>query len=127
MTGSRCLQVDTAFVGRLGVLPLAALGPNAALFNVVFFIGFSALGVVATNQISSAYGCGDHAAQGRALIIACAVSIILGAPPACSHVTSRCDVWPLQEDRRQCLRSAVKRGSILVHIRLACAQSINHN
>eukprot|EP00892_Ulva_mutabilis_P008551 jgi/Ulvmu1/6068/UM027_0046.1 len=70
--------VDTAFVGRLGVLPLAALGPNAALFNVVFFIGFSALGVVATNQISAAYGCGDHAAQGRGLIISCAVSFILG-------------------------------------------------
>lgn len=74
----RCMQVDTAFVGRLGVLPLAALGPNAALFNVVFFIGFSALGVVATNQISAAYGCGDRAAQGRGLIIASAVSIILG-------------------------------------------------
>ena len=28
------MQVDTAFVGRLGVLQLAALGPNGALFNV---------------------------------------------------------------------------------------------
>jgi hypothetical protein len=39
-------QVDTAFVGRLGLLQLAALGPNAALFNVLFFLGFTALGVV---------------------------------------------------------------------------------
>jgi hypothetical protein len=38
--------VDTAFVGRLGLLQLAALGPNAALFNVLFFLGFTALAVV---------------------------------------------------------------------------------
>jgi Na+-driven multidrug efflux pump len=26
--------IDTAFVSRCGVIPLAALGPNTALFNV---------------------------------------------------------------------------------------------
>jgi Na+-driven multidrug efflux pump len=66
-------------VGQLGVLPLAALGPNAALFNVVFFVGFSALGVVATNQISAAYGADDAAAAGRGLIISSIVSIVMGA------------------------------------------------
>lgn len=72
------MQVDTAFVGRLGVLQLAALGPNGALFNVVFFLGFSALGVVATNQISAAHGAGDRRAAGQSLILSCTVAFVLG-------------------------------------------------
>lgn len=72
------VQVDTAFVGRLGVLQLAALGPNGALFNVVFFLGFSALGVVATNQISAAHGASDQRAAGRSLILSSTVAFLLG-------------------------------------------------
>jgi Na+-driven multidrug efflux pump len=75
----RCWQVDTAFVGQLGVLPLASLGRNAALFNVVFFIGFAAVGVAATNLISAAHGAGNRAAAGRGLIISSVASAVLGA------------------------------------------------
>lgn len=42
--------IDTAFVSRCGVLSLAALGPNTALFNVIFFIGFMALAVGARSR-----------------------------------------------------------------------------
>jgi len=52
-------QVDTAFVGRLGLVPLASLGPNAALFNVVFFLCFTSLAVICVQSMASAHSRGD--------------------------------------------------------------------
>ncbi|CAG9467636.1 unnamed protein product [Pedinophyceae sp. YPF-701] len=70
--------VDTAFVGTLGVVQLAALGPNAALFNVVFFIAFMAMAVVTTDQIASANSRKDKVGIGRAVVTSLSVSLAVG-------------------------------------------------
>lgn len=57
-------QVDTAFVGRLGLVPLAALGPNAALFNVVFFLCFTSLAVICVQSMAGAHSKGDAGTGG---------------------------------------------------------------
>lgn len=75
------LQVDTAFVGRLGLVQLAALGPNAALYNVIFFLFFTALAVICTQAMASANSRGDAEGVGRGFVQALAattpVSLIL--------------------------------------------------
>jgi Na+-driven multidrug efflux pump len=64
--------VDTAFVGRLGLLPLAALGPNAALFNVIFFLCFTPLAVICTQNMAAANSKGDLEGVGRGFLQALA-------------------------------------------------------
>jgi hypothetical protein len=75
--------VDTAFVGRLGLLQLAALGPNAALFNVLFFLGFTALAVVATDQMASANSKGDKEGVGRGFFTALVATLVFGTSAMC--------------------------------------------
>lgn len=75
--------MDTAFVGRLGLLQLAALGPNAALFNVLFFLGFTALAVVATDQMASANSKGDREGVGRGFFTALVATLVFGTAAMC--------------------------------------------
>ena len=69
--------VDTAFVGRLGTTPLAALGINAALFNMAFFV-FTFLAYGATPLISHALARGDSEAAGRTAAQALLLALTLG-------------------------------------------------
>lgn len=65
--------VDTAFVGRLGEEPLAALGVVNGLLHLVFFV-FIALAYASTPLIAAAIGVGDRdraaALAGQAILIA---------------------------------------------------------
>ena len=56
--------VDTAFVGRLGRVELAALGVDAALFGMAFAICIS-LAYVTTPMVAQSLGRGDRAGAGR--------------------------------------------------------------
>jgi MATE family multidrug resistance protein len=56
--------VDTAFVGRLGAVPLASLGVAAAVFGIAFAVA-NFLPYGATPLIAAAAGTGDAAAAGR--------------------------------------------------------------
>lgn len=71
--------VDTAFVGRLGAAPLAALGVNTALFSLVFLV-FNFLAYGTTPMVSRALGGGDrpkaHQVVGHALFVAVAAGVV---------------------------------------------------
>ncbi len=71
--------VDTAFVGRLGAEPLAALGVVTGLFGFAFFI-FNALAYASTPLISRAVGSGDRQAAanyaGQALFVAALLGLV---------------------------------------------------
>ena len=69
--------VDTAFVGRLGAGPLAALGVVTALFGFAFFI-FTALAYASTPLIARAVGRGDPEAAGRLVAQAMFIALALG-------------------------------------------------
>ena len=56
--------VDTAFVGRLGRVELAALGVDAALFGMAFAI-CNSLAYVTTPMVAQSLGRGDRAGAGR--------------------------------------------------------------
>lgn len=68
--------VDTAFVGRLGTLPLAALGINTAIFTFAFVV-FNFLAYATTPRIAHALGRGARreaeAVSLHALVLALAV------------------------------------------------------
>jgi len=53
--------IDTAFVGRLGVKQLTALGPNAAIFQIIFqlfsFLSICTTGMVARHHAKASVGC----------------------------------------------------------------------
>lgn len=72
--------VDTAFVGRLGQEPLAALGVVTGLLNLAFFV-FIALAYASTPLIAAAVGAGhrDRAAvlAGQSILIA-ALLVVAG-------------------------------------------------
>jgi len=70
--------VDTAFVARLGTVHLASLGPNAALYNMIFFISFMAMAVVTTDQMASANSKGDVRGVGRAFFTSATTSLLVG-------------------------------------------------
>ena len=70
--------IDTAFVGQLGRVPLAALGVNASIFSMTFLI-FNFLAYGTTPRVGRAVGQGDRAAAGRAVIQALTVAIGAGA------------------------------------------------
>lgn len=69
--------VDTAFVGRLGALPLGALGVNASLFSLAFFV-FNFLAYGTTPLVGRAVGKGDIPAAGRVITQALILAIGLG-------------------------------------------------
>ena len=67
--------VDTAFVGRLGAIPLAALAIDTALFAFAFSI-FNFLAYATTPMVAQARGRGDIAGSG--LIVRRAIALALG-------------------------------------------------
>jgi MATE family multidrug resistance protein len=69
--------VDTIFVGRLGVVPLAALGVNAAIFALAF-VAFNVLEYGTTPLVARAGGRGDADAAGRTVIQALGVAALAG-------------------------------------------------
>lgn len=70
--------VDTAFVGRLGALPLAALGVNVAVFSFAFVL-FNFLAYGTTPVVARALGRGDRSAAGRTVTHAFVLAVGLGA------------------------------------------------
>lgn len=69
--------VDTIFVGRLGVVPLAALGINASIFSMAFVL-FNFLAYGTTPMVARAVGLGDREAAGRVVVQALVVAILAG-------------------------------------------------
>lgn len=69
--------MDTIFVGRLGEQALGALGVNAAIFSVAFFI-FNFLAYGTTPMISRALGDGDRSQAGRIAVQALFLALVLG-------------------------------------------------
>lgn len=73
--------VDTAFVARLGAVPLAALGVGAGALSSVFWI-FNFLGIATQTEVAQTSGRGDRAgassAASLALLIGAAISLLLG-------------------------------------------------
>ena len=70
--------VDTAFVGRLGAGPLAALGVNTALFSLVFVV-FNFLAYGTTPRIGRALGRGDPSGAGEVVVQALTLAVAAGA------------------------------------------------
>ena len=70
--------VDTAFVGRLGAGPLAALGITTALFGL-FFVVFNFLAYATTPRVAYALGRGDRQTAFRRASEALWLALILGA------------------------------------------------
>lgn len=71
-------MVDTAFVGRLGVTPLAALGVNASVFSLAFVV-FNFLAYGTTPMIARAVAGGDRERAGRLAVEAIALALLTGA------------------------------------------------
>ncbi|MCY4650626.1 MAG: MATE family efflux transporter [bacterium] len=69
--------VDTAFVGRLGRVELAALGVDAALFGMAFAI-CNALAFVTTPMVAQSLGRGDRVGAGRVASQAVFTAAVLG-------------------------------------------------
>jgi len=69
--------IDTAFVGQLGRVPLAALGVNASIFSMTFVI-FNFLAYGTTPRVGRAVGDGDRAAAGRAVVRALTLALLAG-------------------------------------------------
>ena len=69
--------VDTAFVGRLGVVPLAALGVNVAVFSLAFLV-FNFLAYGTTPMVARAVGAGDRERAGRLAVEALTLAVIAG-------------------------------------------------
>ena len=70
--------VDTAFVGRLGAVPLAALGVNISVFSLAFVV-FNFLAYGTTPMIGRAIGRGDREGAGRVVMQAFTLALIVGA------------------------------------------------
>jgi MATE family multidrug resistance protein len=70
--------VDTIFVGRLGVVPLAALGINASIFSMAFVL-FNFLAYGTTPMVARAMGRGDREAAGQVVVQALVVALLAGA------------------------------------------------
>jgi len=69
--------IDTAFVGRLGRVPLAALGVNVAVFSFAFIV-FNFLAYGTTPMVARALGRGDRAAAGRVVANAFVLAAVAG-------------------------------------------------
>lgn len=69
--------VDTVFVGRLGVVPLAALGVNTSVFALAFVV-FNFLAYATTPMVAREVGRGNREAAGRIVIHALSVAAAVG-------------------------------------------------
>lgn len=73
--------VDTAFVARLGAVPLAALGVGTGALSAVFWI-FNFLAIATQTEVAQTYGRGDRTGTQQALSLAlsigAAISLLLG-------------------------------------------------
>ncbi len=69
--------IDTAFVGRLGTVSLAALAINAAIFSVAF-MAFNFLAYGTTPLVARAWGRGDAASVARTITEALVLAVGLG-------------------------------------------------
>jgi len=70
-------MVDTAFVGRLGTIPLGALGVNAALFSLAFVV-FNFLAYGTTPRVARALGRGDREGAGEVAVHALVLAVGTG-------------------------------------------------
>ncbi|MFC1531167.1 MATE family efflux transporter [Gemmatimonadota bacterium] len=70
-------MVDTVFVGRLGVVPLAALGVNTAIFTLAFVV-FNFLAYGTTPMVARAVGRGDRAGAGDVVMQAFLLAVVVG-------------------------------------------------
>ena len=70
--------VDTAFVGRLGPVPLAALGIDVAIFGFAFAL-FNFLAYATTPLVARARGMGDIAGAGHVVSQAFTLAASIGA------------------------------------------------
>ncbi len=68
--------VDTAFIARLGVAPLAALGVGTSALSSAFWI-FSFLGIATQTDVAQTIGRGDSAAASQAVSLALAFGFIV--------------------------------------------------
>ncbi len=66
---------DTAFVGQLGALPLAALGVSAAVFSVAFFL-MNFLANATTPRVARLVAAGDLERAGHVLVSALATAAL---------------------------------------------------
>lgn len=73
--------VDTVFVGRLGVVPLAALGVNTAIFGLTFVL-FNFLAYGTTPMVAREVGRGDREAAGRLAVQALTLAVVVGTAVA---------------------------------------------
>ncbi|TVP59716.1 MAG: MATE family efflux transporter, partial [Gemmatimonadales bacterium] len=69
--------IDTIFVGRLGTVPLAALGVNTALFSMAFVV-FNFLAYGTTPRVARAHAAGDTAEVGRSILQALTLAVGVG-------------------------------------------------
>lgn len=69
--------VDTVFVGRLGVTPLAALGVNTGIFSLAFVV-FNFLAYGTTPRVARAVGEGDRELAGRRAMQALTLGAVAG-------------------------------------------------
>jgi MATE family multidrug resistance protein len=69
--------VDTAFVARLGAVPLAALGVATTLLSGVFWV-FNFLAIGTQTEVGRSLGAGDHLGARRAAGLAITVGAVLG-------------------------------------------------
>jgi len=70
-------MVDTVFVGRLGVVPLAALGVNTSIFALSFVV-FNFLAYGTTPRVAREVGRGDRAAAGNVVMQAFLLAVVAG-------------------------------------------------
>jgi MATE family multidrug resistance protein len=70
-------MVDTVFVGRLGVVPLAALGVNTAIFALAFVV-FNFLAYGTTPMVARAVGRGDRRRAGELVMQALLLAVLVG-------------------------------------------------
>lgn len=68
---------DTAFVARLGTVPLAALGVDAAILSLAFF-GFNFLSFVTTPLVAKALGKGEVESARDYVATAIVLAVVLG-------------------------------------------------
>ena len=69
--------VDTAFVGQLGRVPLAALGINASIFSMTFVI-FNVLAYGTTPRVGRHVGTGNREEAGRVVMRAITLAVLAG-------------------------------------------------
>lgn len=70
-------MVDTVFVGRLGVIPLAALGVNTSIFALAFVV-FNFLAYGTTPMVAREVGRGDRTAAGNVVMQAFLLAVVVG-------------------------------------------------